>query len=206
MPNTQLQGTLVASDLMVARQMKGTESRKKKHRRGKKRIKPCPYQMDMKKRSFNESGDQLRYSPQAPENYTQFIMSDHLSETSSDDCNDFDTQSFLSNEFEKDFKQVRAEDLALKTKEELSRLVLELENRESSLKTFARHCEHCNSADNDNSNSFHSVSSSNDNDDESDFDDSPIELVNQLRELKQQNKRLIEERRVQREEAAESGN
>lgn len=87
-----------------------------------------------------------RYSPQAPRNYTQYIIDDQLG------CGDakgalprdnLEFASFVVSQFEVELKQHRADELAAKSQDELRSLVHQLENRLSSLESHVQTCTSC---------------------------------------------------------------
>lgn len=181
----------------------------KKHRRGKKH-RTAPYckanegesrdddVTSTDKKMERGGGLRPRYSPQAPRNYTQFLIDDNNS-VSDSNSSDEDFQSFLTSQFENDFKQARSAVLAQRSHSELQSMVLRLEDKLSSLQERYTSCSECClkqtvTDDNDNvvsdSNSDSSFTSS----DSTETD--PSNLEERYKELQEQNRKLLSEQQT----------
>ena len=199
----------------------------KKHRRGKKRASKSrhyPYAAkkcgdlinsdDQQTGKFRSGEVRPRYSPQAPRNYTQFIINDQNgNELKSDlECDTFDTVSssevdfatYIQAQFETDYKNARTTELAQMSKEELSDMVYQLEKKEHTLQKSHKNCPHCTSTPFAN----YQHSNHSDSDDHSDYESScssdssfvsegeeptSDQLQNMLSSLQQQHDQLLEE-------------
>lgn len=171
----------------------------KKRRRGKKKVRPSssPYHIqsniahsDTTPSKDTTATSPYRYSPKAPENYTQFLICDHGEPMSSSD--DADLTSFLEEQFESEIKQARENELARLSRTELSNMVCDLENRRSELKSCLRRpCVCC--CSNNNSTSTESpvydCHSAANNMQVSNID-STNDLHDQLRQLQEENEEL----------------
>ena len=115
-------------------------TKKKHHRRGKKR----------RQMSSTDLGKKIRYSPKAPENYTQYLISDQndnfaLNESGECDLSNF--PNFLQAQFETDFKEARAAELSHKSKSELTQIINELEEKQNMLTNYFAECSDCSYVD-----------------------------------------------------------
>lgn len=138
------------------------EAKVKKHRRGKKLRKTRPYDMELeaevvssntyemnnndKSRSLPRGGGlRPRYSPQAPRNYTQYIIDDQLRcSEGSVRGEDQQLDVYLAAQFEVEFKQHQEAELATKSRNELQSLVYDLRSRVSALEDWLLSCSSCN--------------------------------------------------------------
>lgn len=133
----------------------------KKHRRGKKFRKAKPYD-EMQAESWNGDntlfdndeannntinrplqrggGLRPRYSPQAPRNYTQYLIDDQLARMSD---NEKQLGSFLASQFEVELKQHQEAELTAKSRSELQSLVNDLRNQVSTLESRLFSCSTC---------------------------------------------------------------
>lgn len=204
-----------------------SEKTHKKHRRGKKRsnknrLNPysvkdssttdCADSARKQPQQTNEGKGELRtrYSPQAPRNYTQFLINDQNgNEIESDNVGEFvatntevDFTTYLQAQFETDYKHARTSELAQLSKEELFDIVYQLEKKESSL-LCSHTCSHCSSRD---ETPFVNYQYHSDSDDHSDYESScssdfsftsdeetTTDLQSMLSSLQQQHQQLIEE-------------
>lgn len=135
--------------------------RRKKHRRGKKRPKPAD---DNDGKSYlsteqfvqfgkwqrcetnispeDELAGCVRYSPKAPENYTQYLLNDQNDNFLKVNSDEGRLTDFLQAQFENDFKEERASELAGKSRTELLKIINELEDKKSRLMCCPR-CSNC---------------------------------------------------------------
>lgn len=140
----------------------------KKHRRGKKRMRNTPYEKNPPESvpdvelgsesatvAINDgrnaqtdvhvSALRLRYSPQAPRNYTQYIIQDQgtSNDLDIDLGKEGDFDSFLTEQFELDFKIARDADLYDRTTDELQLMLSGLEDEVVGLEQQLNSCERC---------------------------------------------------------------
>lgn len=196
-----------------------TDKKKRRCRRGKKRRRHTEVQglvrPFLKYRcekwdspSDNEVADDqaARYSPKAPENYTQFLLSDQ-NDNLVEEANAYegDLMRFLKNQFESDYRQQRTAELECKSKTELLAIIHELENKKTKLVKSRSDCSICCSSSevgvpaSNESDSFegNSSSSSQSCTDESEFDSvampcshRALPLYEQYVKLQKENARL----------------